>query len=123
MSVLSTNGPGKPRGYPDLLAKIKQRIHSAQYTALKAVNQERVGLCRDIGRMKAFFEAHIDLEKLAPLMRETAWSHNPAIMNKCKDPLQREFYIRMTRQFGWSRNVLIHQSENQSYQKSLPEPL
>ena len=25
----------------------------------------------------------------------------------------------MTRQFGWSRNVLIHQIENQSYEKSL----
>ena len=44
-------------------------------------------------------------------------------MNKCKDPLQREFYIRMARRFGWSRNVLIHQIENQSYQKSLLEQL
>ena len=73
--------------------------------------------------MKSFFEAHIGLEKLAPLVREIAWPHNPAIMNKCKDSLQREFYIRMTRQFGWSRNVLIHQIENQSYEKPLPEQL
>lgn len=42
-------------------------------------------------------------------------------MNKCKDPLQRKFYIHMAHQFGWSGNVLIHQSENQSYQKPLPE--
>ena len=60
-------------------------------------------------------------EKLQPLVGEIAWSHNPVIMNKCKDPLQREFYIRMARRFGWSRNVLIHQSENQSYEKPLPE--
>ena len=40
-------------------------------------------------------------------------------MSKCKDPLEREFYIRMTRKFGWSKNVLIHQIENQSYEKSL----
>ena len=40
-------------------------------------------------------------------------------MSKCKDPLEREFYIRMTRRFGWSRNVLIHQIDNQSYEKSL----
>ena len=25
----------------------------------------------------------------------------------------------MTRKFGWSKNVLIHQIENQSYEKSL----
>ena len=123
MSLLSTNGPGKPQSYPDLLAEIKQRIRSAQYAALKAVNRKVVGLYRDIGRMKASFEAYIGLEKLAPLVREIAWSHNPAIMNKCKDPLQRQFYIHMTRQFGWSRNVLIHQIENQSYQKSLLEQL
>ena len=97
MSVLSTNGPGKPRDYPDLLAEIKQRIRSAQYATLKAVNQELVGLYRDIGRMKASFEAHIGLEKLAPLVREIAWSHNLVIPERCKDPLQREFYIHMTR--------------------------
>ena len=73
----------------------------------------------NLWRMKAFFEAYNGLEKLAPLVREIAWSHNLAIMNKCKDPLEREFYIRMTRRFGWSRNVLIHQIESQSYEKSL----
>ena len=97
MSLLSKNGPGKPQDYSDLLAEVKQRIRSAQYAALNAVNQELAGLYRDIGRMKAFFEAHIGPEKLQPLIGEIAWSHNPAIMNKCKDPLQREFYIRMTR--------------------------
>ena len=44
-------------------------------------------------------------------------------MSKCKDPLEREFYIRMARRFGWSRNALIHQIENQSYQESLLEQL
>ena len=28
-------------------------------------------------------------------------------------------HIRMTRKFGWTKNVLIHQIENQSYEKSL----
>ena len=41
------------------------------------------------------------------------------IFQRCSDPLEREFYIRMTRKFGWSKNVLIHQIENQSYEKSL----
>jgi len=40
-------------------------------------------------------------------------------MSKCKEPLEREFYIRMTRKFGWSKNVLIHQIDSQSYEKSL----
>jgi len=40
-------------------------------------------------------------------------------MEKCKDDLEREFYIRMTRKFGWTKNVLTHQIENQSYGKTL----
>ena len=40
-------------------------------------------------------------------------------MARCKDDLEREFYIRMTRKFGWSKNVLIHHIENQSYEKTL----
>jgi predicted nuclease of restriction endonuclease-like (RecB) superfamily len=40
-------------------------------------------------------------------------------MGRCKNPLEREFYIRMTRRFGWSRSVLVHQIDNQSYEKSL----
>ena len=145
--------------YPQLLSEVKERIRSAQYAALKAVNTELVGLYWDIGRiivdrqeragwgkavveqlaadlraefpgvggfsasnlwrMKAFFEAYTGMEKLAPLVREIGWSHNLAILERCKDPLEREFYLRMTRKFGWSKNVLIHQIDNQSYEKSL----
>lgn len=61
--------------------------------------------------------------ELQDLRTERGVELNLVIMNKCKDPLQREFYIHMARRFGWSRNVLIHQSENQSYQKSLLEQL
>ncbi len=145
--------------YSRLLVEIKERVRSAQYSALKAVNTELVGLYWDIGRMiverqageswgkavvqqlshdlqreflgvggfsasnlwrmKAFYETYSALEKLAPLVREIGWSHNLAIMERCSDPLEREFYIRMTRKFGWSKNVLIHQIEIQSYEKSL----
>ena len=45
-------------------------------------------------RMKAFFEANIGLEQLAPLVREIAWCHNPAILECWEDPLECEFYIR-----------------------------
>ncbi|WP_155313434.1 DUF1016 N-terminal domain-containing protein [Desulfosarcina ovata] len=58
-----------------------------------------------------FFQSYQNVEKLAPLMREIGWSHNIVIMERCSDPLEREFYIRMTRKFGWSKNVLVHQIE------------
>lgn len=73
----------------------------------------------NLWRMKGFFETYRDAEKLAPLVRQIGWSHNIVIMERCSDPLEREFYLRMTRKFGWSKNVLIHHIENQSYEKSL----
>ncbi len=69
--------------------------------------------------MRQFYMEYNGNERLQPLVGEIAWSHNLAIMSKCKDPLEREFYIRMTRKFGWSKNVLIHQIDNQTYEKSL----
>ena len=69
--------------------------------------------------MRQFYSEYHDNERLQPLVGEIAWAHNLVIMSKCKDPLEREFYIRMTRKFGWSKNVLIHQIDNQSYEKSL----
>ena len=69
--------------------------------------------------MRQFYLEYHGHERLQPLVGEIAWAHNLAIMSKCKDPLEREFYLRMTRKFGWSRNVLIHQIDNQSYEKSL----
>ncbi len=69
--------------------------------------------------MRQFYHEYNGHEKLQPLVGVVAWAHNVAIMSKCKDPLEREFYIRMTRKFGWSKNVLIHQIANQSYEKSL----
>ncbi|EKD77245.1 MAG: hypothetical protein ACD_42C00418G0001, partial [uncultured bacterium] len=53
------------------------------------------------------------------MVREIAWSHNILIIEKCKNDLEREFYIRMTRKQGWTKSVLIHQIESQSYEKTL----
>jgi len=69
--------------------------------------------------MRQLYSEYHAAPKLQPLVGEIAWSHNLIIMSRCKDFLEREFYIRMTRKFGWSKNVLIHQIENQSYEKSL----
>ena len=73
----------------------------------------------NLWRMKRFFEEYQGVEKLAPLVREIGWSHNIVIMERCSDLMEREFYIRMTRKFGWSKKVLTHQVKNQSYEKSL----
>jgi predicted nuclease of restriction endonuclease-like (RecB) superfamily len=160
MSIDSRSGlPPTPPDYQHLLGEIRQRIRSAQYQALKAVNQELITLYWDIGqliverqqvagwgkaiveqlaqdiraefpgiagfsarnvwRMRDFYLSCRDSPKLTPMVAEIGWTHNLVILEKCKDELEREFYLRMTRRFGWTKNVLIHQIENQSYQKTL----
>jgi len=74
---------------------------------------------RNLFYMSEFYGAYRDHPKLQPLVAIIAWSHNLIIMQRCKDPQEREFYIRTTRKFGWSKAVLIHQIENQSYEKTL----
>lgn len=69
--------------------------------------------------MRQFYLEYCEKEKLQPLVGEISWSKNLIILARCKDPLEREFYIRMARKFGWSKNVLVHQIENRSYEKTL----
>ncbi len=58
-------------------------------------------------------------ENTVPLVREIAWSHNLIIMEKCKKDEEREFYLKMTRKFGWTKNVLSLQIANHSFEKYL----
>jgi len=69
--------------------------------------------------MRDFYLLCRDDKRVQPLVAQIGWTHNLVIFQRCKDPLEREFYIRMTRKFGWSENVLIHQIDNQRYEKSL----
>lgn len=65
-----------------------------------------------------YSEYHAD-ENLVPLVREISWSKQVTILKRCKDSLERKFYILATKKFGWTKNVLIHQIENNTYQKYL----
>ena len=141
---MSADDRPMPRDYPSLLAEIKERIRSAQYDALRAVNKELVALYWDLGGvickrqadgtswgkavverlaadlraefpgiqgfssqnlwyMRQFYLEYCNKPKLQPLVGEISWSKNLVVMARCKDDLEREFYIRMTRKFGWSK--------------------
>ena len=73
----------------------------------------------NLWRMRNFHIEYKNNEKLALLVREISWSKNIAILEKCKNNPEKEFYIKMTKKFGWTKDVLIHQIENQSYEKYL----
>ncbi|WP_010520214.1 PDDEXK nuclease domain-containing protein [Aquimarina agarivorans] len=74
---------------------------------------------RNLWYMRNFYNHYNANKKLQPLVAEIGWSHNILILDKCKDDLEREFYIRMTRKYGWTKSVLIHQIEGKSYERFL----
>ena len=52
-------------------------------------------------------------------MREINWSNNIITTEKCKDDLQREFYIQITKRYGWTKQILTNFIEAQTYEKYL----
>ncbi len=92
-------------------------------TLAKDLQKEFPGIhgfsAQNLWRMKQFFQAYSGNAKLSPLVREIGWTHNVVILMNCKNDPEREFYITMTKKFGWTKDVLIHQIENQSYEKTL----
>ncbi len=69
--------------------------------------------------MAQFYTEYQSDINLAPLVREISWSKHITILKKCKDNLERKFYTLATKKFGWTKNVLIHQIENKTYEKHL----
>jgi predicted nuclease of restriction endonuclease-like (RecB) superfamily len=73
----------------------------------------------NLWRIRKFYIHYRRDKKLAPLVQEIGWTHNIIIMERCEDDLEREFYLRMTRKFGWTKNVLLHHIDNKTYRKTL----
>ena len=116
--------------YKDFIGKIKNKIRSSQYEAMKQVNRTLINLywgigqeiynqqqekgwgksivevlskelkkefpdvqgfsSRNLWRMRNLYVEYKDNEFLPPLVAEISWSKNVAIMEKCKDQLERE---------------------------------
>jgi len=69
--------------------------------------------------MRQFYAEYQNNEFLQSMIREIGWTHNLIILNKCKDNLERQFYILHTQKFGWTVRVLSHQIDNKTYEKYL----
>ena len=74
---------------------------------------------RNLWYMQKFYSHYKDNEKMQTVSAEIGWSHNVAIMERCKDDEERAFYINLTRTLGLSYRVLINRISNQDYQKRL----
>ncbi len=100
-------------GWGKSVVEVLSRDLQREYPGIKGFSSG------NLWRMRNFYVQYGSNQKLAPMVREISWAKNILVMEKCKDDLEREFYIKMTRKFGWTKDVLIHQIENKSYEKHL----
>ncbi len=117
MSGLLKNNPGPD--YAHLLAEVKERVRSAQYAALKAVNTELVGLYWDIGRMiaerqeKAGWGRSVvetlagDLRREFPGVGGFSSSNLWRMKGFFENYRDSEKLAPLVREIGWSHNIVI----------------
>lgn len=100
---------------------------------------------RNLWRMRAFYlaypagpeflpqpEAETGRPFLPQAVAEIPWGHHVVLLEKLKDPDERQWYARAAIEHGWSRNVLVHQIEGglhrrlgkavTNFQRVLPSP-
>jgi predicted nuclease of restriction endonuclease-like (RecB) superfamily len=56
-------------------------------------------------------------QQLVAQLCSIPWGHNLAIISKAKMPDEALYYVKNTLEYGWSRNVLVHQIESGLYQR------
>ena len=74
---------------------------------------------RNIRRMKNFYEFYAENAKLTPLVAEIGRVQNRLILEQCKDPLQVEFYLKKTKEQGWSKLDLLDRIKNNYFENHL----
>jgi predicted nuclease of restriction endonuclease-like (RecB) superfamily len=55
--------------------------------------------------MSQFYVEYSSDKNLQPLVGEISWAKHLAIMTKCKDSQERQFYILATKRFGWTKKT------------------
>lgn len=73
-------------------------------------------------RMRQFYDAYRDDEKVSPLVRQLPWTHNLLILGKSKRPEEREFYLRMATAQRWSKRELERQLNGALFERVVLSP-
>jgi predicted nuclease of restriction endonuclease-like (RecB) superfamily len=74
---------------------------------------------RNLFRMRQFYDAYKDQKAAAPLVRHVNWSSNLLILNRCKSPEEREFYLRLAYRDGWDKRETDRQLRGALFERVL----
>lgn len=107
----------------DILARQNRKGWGAKVidrlaTDLGAAFPETQGFsARNLKYMRAFAKAWPEEPIVQEVLAQITWYHNVALLEKVKVRAQRLWYAQQTRQYGWSRNVLVHQIDSELYHR------
>ncbi|MEK7274148.1 MAG: PDDEXK nuclease domain-containing protein [Candidatus Desantisbacteria bacterium] len=74
---------------------------------------------QNMWRMKQFYEAYKDYQKLSPLVRELSWSNNLHILSKTKSIEEKEFYLRLAIKERYTKRELERQIDSGYYERAM----
>jgi predicted nuclease of restriction endonuclease-like (RecB) superfamily len=77
---------------------------------------------RNLFRMRQFYEAYRDDEKVSPLLRQLPWTHNLIILNQSQRLEEREFYLRQAIREKWSSRELERQFKTALFERTVLSP-
>lgn len=82
--------------------------------------------------MRKLAEEWPDESNVPQLVGQIPWGHNRALLDRVKDPAEREWYVRATIEHGWSRAILNYQIDSglfhrqgkgtTNFERTLPAP-
>ncbi|PKN50030.1 MAG: DUF1016 domain-containing protein [Deltaproteobacteria bacterium HGW-Deltaproteobacteria-20] len=109
---------------------IGKKIASAQWgdgvvdELARAIAREYPGLRgftrRNLFRMRQFFEAYSDDERVSPLVTQLPWTHHLIILSQARHREEREFYILAAIHGRWSKRELERQIRSGAALRATP---
>jgi len=71
----------------------------------------------NLWRMRTLYLTYKGNEKLAQLVRQIGWSHNVLILERCKNDVEREFYLKTVIYRGWGRENLADAIRGNAFER------
>lgn len=93
----------------------------ARYIAKRQPNARGFS-ARNLWRMMQFYDTYRHQPILATLVRELSWSHNLAVMSRCKREEEREFYLHAAHRERWTFRELQRQLAGALFERSVLSP-
>src|SRR5215203_3470782 len=77
---------------------------------------------RNLFRMRQFFEAYKEQEKVSTLLTQLPWTHHLIILGQTKRAEEREFYMRLAIREQWSKRELERQLRVAAFERTVLSP-